>query len=143
MKKIVYILLAVIMIVGLFCGCVDDPECEYTVPETVTEPSSAFKMGDYVYVVYALEGAGLCVRLGVVVAEADGYVTVTHYVANNVEDMEKMLAYLANSSSVSDGDASLYPVENCYRTSKEAWAVTGREPFGSSETPSGNIFDNR
>lgn len=164
MKKFMTIILAVVMIIGMCCGCGVDtyysddttigeilgvtstPEptsAEPTVTPNVTEPTSTYKTGDYVYVVYDSEGAGLCVRLGVVIAEADGYVYVTHCITNIVEDLEKMVAELTNSSGVEDDRISLYPIEHCYRTSEEAWAVTGKEPLESLETPSGNIFDNR
>ena len=155
MKKLVYIHLVIITIVSLCCACGSDPGYEYSIPETVveateptvtpnvTEPASTYKTGDYVYVVYDSEGGGLCVRMGVIIAEADGYVHVTHCITNIVEDLENMVAELTNSSGVEDDRISLYPIEYCYRTSEEAWAVTGKEPLESLETPAGNVFDNR
>ncbi len=114
---------------------------EITIPQTDYNEFDGYEMGDYVYVVYHSEGTGLDVRLGIVIAEVDEYVAVTHFIACDGEDLEAMFAEVMNSPDDVDDSISFYPIGDCYRTSEEAREVTGKEALESLETPSGNIFD--
>lgn len=116
---------------------------EATIPQTECNESDGYKIGDCVYVVSNDEFIDASIRFGIVVTEMDGYLAVTHSVSNIGEDLEAMLAELTNASGTGDGCISLYPVENCYRNSEEAWKAIGKTPLESLETPSGNIFDGK
>lgn len=155
MKKIISVLLAVIMIVGLLCGCENVPAFENPVPNTpvettetaepetteataepetqpstpsITEPATRFEMGEQVWIVYHGEG-GIDIKTGIVVAEEGQCVIVTTIDIGTSGDLGALAEALKNSSSDAMKYVEFYPVDTCYKDPAEAWAACGREPM--------------
>ena len=153
MKKIISVLLAVIMIVSLLCGCENVPAFENPIPNTpvettetvepetteattetqpstpsVTEPDTRFEMGEQVWIVYHGEG-GIGIKTGIVVAEEGQCVIVTTIDIGTSGDLGALAEALKNSSSDAMEYVEFFPVVDCYKNPAEAWAACGREPM--------------
>lgn len=151
MKKIVYILLAVIMTVGMLCGCENVPAIENPVPNTpvetvepetteatepetqpstptVTEPATRFEIGEQVWIVYHGEN-DVGIKTGIVVAEEGQCVIVTTIDIGTSGALGALAEALENSSSDAMEYVEFYPVVDCYKDPSEAWAAFGREPM--------------
>lgn len=136
MKKIISILLAVIMTVGMLCGCENVPAIENPVPNTpvetvepeATEPATRFEMGEQVWIVYHGEG-GIGIKTGIVVAEEGQCVIVTTIDIGTSGKLGTLAEALKNSSSDAMEYVEFFPVVDCYKNPSEAWTACGREPM--------------
>ena len=149
MKKFIALILVITLITALLCGCSDVPAFENPIPNTpvkttevtevtepetqptipdITEPTASFMMGEQIWIVTYGEG-GSEIRTGVVVAADGQYVITTIPVMGTSENLEALAEALKDSSSDAMEYVEFYPIECCYKTSAEAWAVTGKEPL--------------
>jgi hypothetical protein len=163
MRKNIAIILAIIIIVGLFCGCEGyyDPNLEKPIantpvettvtaqPETQPAPtypistestahgdeSVTYKIGEEVwFVAYDMEYTNdTWVYPGSVVVTFDSYVVVSRFslCAADQGHVEAMTAELLDhADSINEYCCvHLVSIDDCYRTSTEAWTAAGKEPL--------------